>query len=97
MRLHRKISVTRGSHYDVGLSAGQRMATSIASNLMIFWQSVEAANLSRDELISYTFEDESRIPSHLRDEIMGLAEGSGQAYRELLAYNLYRGGLACDC
>lgn len=97
MRLHREISVTRGSHYSLGLSAGQRLATSIASNLMIFWQSVEAANLSRDELISYTYEDESRIPPHLRDEIMGLAEGSGQAYRELLAYNLYRGGLACAC
>ncbi len=97
MRLYQDISVTSGSHYNMGFVTGQRLTTAITSNLMIFWESVDAANLSRDELLNYTYEDESRLPFHLRDEIMGLAAGSEQAYRELLAYNLYRAGLACDC
>ena len=87
----------RGSHYQRGVESGRQLAASIAVNLGIFWDSVAAFDLTRDDLIAYTYEDEGRLPSHLRDEIMGLAAGSHQDYRELLAYNLYRAGLACDC
>ena len=87
----------KGSHYQLGFETGRRLAGSISTNLEVFWDSVKATGLGRDELIHYSYEDEARLPANLREEIRGMAAGSGQAYRELLAYNLYRGGLACDC
>lgn len=86
-----------GSPYRIGLVSGQNLAAAITINLDLFWESVEAAGLSQHDLIRYTYEDEARLPLNLREEIRGLAAGSGQSYRELLAYNLYRSGLACDC
>ncbi len=97
MKWVRYVASQRGSHYDIGLSAGRALPDSIAANVDLFWEGVAAAGLSRDELLACTYEDEARLPSKLREEIRGLAEGSGRMYRELLAYNLYRGGLACDC
>jgi hypothetical protein len=97
MSLRQEIMAARGSHYELGFETGRRLADSIAANLEIFWDSVEALGLSREELIAYSHDDETRLPPNLCQEIRGLAEGSGQSFRELLAYNLYRAGLACDC
>ncbi len=97
MRLHDQVVVAKGDAYQSGFESGQILATSIASNMEIFWTSVVDLGFSPDMLIEYTFEDEERLPSNLRQEIRGMADGSGQPYRDLLAYNLYRGGIACDC
>lgn len=97
MSLHLEVVAVSGSHYQLGFTTGQRLAGSIAANLAIFWESVAALGISRDELIAWTHDDETKLPSNLREEIRGLAEGSSQSYRALLAYNLYRAGLACDC
>jgi hypothetical protein len=97
MSLCQEIIAAQGSHYELGFETGRRLAGSIAANLEIFWDSVEALGLSRQELIACSHDDETRLPPNLYEEIRGLAEGSGQGFRELLAYNLYRAGLACDC
>lgn len=97
MSLPEEVVTASGSHYQLGFVVGQRLTNSIATNLNVFWASVDALGLGHDELIAYSYEDETRLPPNLREEIRGLAAGSGQGYRELLAYNLYRAGLACDC
>ena len=97
MRLHDQIAISEGDAYQNGYKSGQRLATSIATNLEIFWTGVVDLGFSAEALITHTFEDEDRLPSNLRQEIRGMADGSGQLYRHLLAYNLHRGGIACDC
>jgi hypothetical protein len=97
MRLHNQVIIAKGDAYQNGFDSGQRLATSIATNLEVFWTSVADLGFTPDMLIAYTFEDEDRLPSNLRQEIRGMADGSEQPYRHLLAYNLYRGGIACDC
>ena len=97
MRLHDQVVIAKGDAYQSGFKSGQILTTSIATNLEIFWASVVDLGFLADMLIEYTFEDEVRLPSNLRQEIRGMADGSVQPYRDLLAYNLYRGGIACDC
>jgi hypothetical protein len=97
MRFDDQVVIAKGDAYQNGCKSGQRLATSIATNMEIFWTSVAELGFSSDMLIAYTFEDEDRLPANLRQEIRGMADGSGQPYRDLLAYNLYRGGIACDC
>lgn len=97
MKLLTEAIAVSGSHYQRGFTAGQRLADSIAANVNFFWQQVEENNLVRDELLALTYEDEEKLPLQYREEIRGMAEASGLNYRELLAYNLYRAGLLCDC
>lgn len=85
------------SPYERGLQMGRRLPEAISTNLDVFWEAIAGLGLSSDELIGYTYEDEHQLPANLRDEIRGMADGGGQSYRHLLAYNLYRSGLACDC
>jgi hypothetical protein len=84
-------------HYDIGLASGRALAGAIAANVDLFWDGMASAGLERAAVIERTFADEAGLPGHLREEIRGMADGSGREYRELLAYNLYRAGLACDC
>jgi hypothetical protein len=84
-------------HYHIGLAAGHRLAAAIGANVDLFWDGMAQAGLDKPAVLAQTLADENDLPAHLRDEIRGMAEGSGRDYRELLAYNLYRAGLACDC
>ena len=81
----------------MGLASGRSLAEAIACNVDLFWEGMASAGIGRGAVIEQTFADENDLPEHLREEIRGMAEGSGRDYRELLAYNLYRAGLACDC
>ncbi len=89
--------MTGSGHYQIGLASGQSLAAAIASNVDLFWAGIASAGLERAAVIEQTLADEATLPAHLREEIRGMADGSGLGYRELLAYNLYRAGLACDC
>lgn len=97
MKLEQRVVVSRGTRFQCGFQSGQQLAGAIAGNLELFWQAVAAIGLSREQLLAYTHEDEMHLSAAIREEIRGLAAGSGVDYRQLLAYNLYRGGIACDC
>ena len=97
MKLERRVVVSRGTRFQCGFQSGQQLSSAIAANLDLFWQAVATLGMSREQLLSCSYEDETRLSAAIREEIRGLAAGSGVEYRQLLAYNLYRGGIACDC
>ncbi len=88
---------TNPSECQAGWFSGHRWADEISANLEWFWACFCAAGLSRELLLTRLPEDEALLPAKVREEIRGLAAGSGQAYTELLAYNLYRASVICDC
>ena len=74
-----------------GLRQGRAARKAIAANLEAFARAVPARTL-RDRAIR----DAAAVGGSIRAQIAGIAEGAGQPFSLVLAYNLYREAVAAD-
>lgn len=71
--------------FDYGILAGEQ----IRENLGLFWEEVEADELSAAGMRENALQNEGAIPDEMRREIRAMASGADVDYLDLLAMNLY--------
>ena len=88
----------RGSPYDIGIQEGKVLSQIIRINVHSFWNSLNAIGISRDKLLDLAFNEYKSIiiesiPFYedVFEHIKGLADGSNISFKDLLAYNLFKG------
>ncbi len=83
------VVVLAGDPGDRGRAYGVAVPGMIRDNLAGFWAAAEGKGLSREGLVSKAREHEDTQPERMLAELLGMAEGSGVSYDELLAMNMF--------
>lgn len=78
-----------GDNYGIGRKQGELLRPEIRQNLAAFWNMLESRGYEKKEVIKKGLKMEELLASERIEEIMGLGEGAGAEYPEILAYNLY--------
>lgn len=76
-----------GSSREIGFSHGRQAAGAIDDNLRLFWQAVKREGLEPETLLKELPRWEAELPLAQLEEILGIADGSGLPYPEMVAYN----------
>lgn len=83
--------IPEAGHYGRGVNHGQRAAAAIRANVAAFWQRLGGLGYSRDEILRAAAHLEGTFTPSILKEILGIADGCGLAYADMLAFNLYEG------
>ncbi len=83
------LTIGKGNHYQIGQATGAGAAPFVRANLAAFWRAFAPERHARNWVLGKAREEMGLLPSHLIDEVAGIAEGSRLAFEDVLAYNLY--------
>lgn len=83
-----QVQCFEGRHYEIGLSHGKANRNLIRLNLKAFRNDVIKMGFNRKSFDLKRAEKE--LSPWILEEIAGISDGSGLAFKELLEYNIYR-------